>query len=230
MDERLRYVAHQERDSVRSLEFFVEMLDRVEEDSYYWKWAMTALHNACHGFMVLALEGTWPVNLLPPKARHKVLQDQYSVPFDDRVYTERISGFMELFDGVRQNSMMLRYTTSRAYSPPEEVIEAMRRLNELRNMDLHFRAMTRIEYVPAFVPMSLHVLGVIDFLKTESGNIGWAHSQVTGEGFEARAEAALNGARIRLAELTTFYERLMRSQTSTTEVEVPSNATGSDGT
>jgi hypothetical protein len=211
MVHRLRDVAHQERDAARSLEFFVEMLDRVREDSYYWKWAIIALHNACHGFMVLALEGTWPVRLLPLKTRRKVLQDQYSVDFDDRVYSDHIMGFLDLFEAIQDETMMRQYTDSKAFESKNTVTESMRSLNDLRNQHLHFRAMTRIDYVPAFVPMCFDALEVIDFLISESGNVGWTHSQVTAEAFKERSNDALTIARKRLADLDSVYRDLIPS-------------------
>jgi len=36
----------------------------VQEDDYNWKWAIIALHNSTQAFMVLALQGTSPLNVI----------------------------------------------------------------------------------------------------------------------------------------------------------------------
>jgi hypothetical protein len=43
-----------EEESLRTLEFTVEQLTRVIEDSYRWKWVIIALHNSLQAFMVKA--------------------------------------------------------------------------------------------------------------------------------------------------------------------------------
>jgi hypothetical protein len=209
MADRLQDVAHQERDTVRSLEFFVEMLGRVKDDGYYWKWATIALHNTCHGFMVLALEGTWSVGLLPPKARRRVLQQDQGVRiFDDRVYSERIMGFIELFASVQSVDDMTQNMISEAFVSTAAMNSSMQELNNLRNEHLHFRAMTYIRDVPAFVPMSLNALEVVDSLLNKSGNIGWTRAIGEGEPYHERAVEALEKAREELVELENHYRSL----------------------
>jgi hypothetical protein len=212
MTDRLWDKSHQERDSVRSLEVFVEMLALARDDSYYWKWAIIALQNACHGFMVLALEGTWPVRLLPEKARRKVLRDQYSVAFDDRVFTGHIMGFMDLFASVQSDDLMRQNMRSEAFISTDAIQSSMQELNDIRNKHIHFRAETHLWYVPAFVPMSVDVLQVIDFLLNESGNIWWTRAQVTGELFRERSVEALRRAREQLSEIDAYYLSLRDSE------------------
>ena len=46
-----------------SLQKTAVFLEKVEEEPFYWKWAMIALHNAFYGSMILSLQGSNPARV-----------------------------------------------------------------------------------------------------------------------------------------------------------------------
>lgn len=144
MTDQLDDVSGEERDAVRALELFLEMLGRANGDTYYWKWATISLHNACHGFMVLALRGTTSsVNLLSDEIRGKVVEEQIIAGFDDRVVTSHILGFMKLFERVQSADDIPSTMIAEAFVSTDAINSSMQTLNDLRNDFLHFRAARR---------------------------------------------------------------------------------------
>lgn len=163
----------EEREAARGLEYFNEMLSRAETDTYFWKWAIFALHSAVHGFFVLALRGTRPVRLLNDKDMRKALRKEHEGPIDFAVYEDKIAPFMELYERTKVEKFMGQMINSRAFEASPRIDEDIRFLNEMRNEMMHYRAMTHVRSIADFFGPLQSGLRVIAFLHNESGNVHW---------------------------------------------------------
>ncbi|MFZ3070531.1 MAG: hypothetical protein WA110_05360 [Anaerolineaceae bacterium] len=58
------------QDAIISLEMVGHYLERKDNNVHNWKWIIIGLHNALQGFMVLALFGSNPLNIMNDKEAH----------------------------------------------------------------------------------------------------------------------------------------------------------------
>jgi hypothetical protein len=167
----------EEQEAVEGARFLKLMLRQARADPYFWKWVVVAMHNAVHACFVLALKGTWPVNLLPDEIRKKVLREQHSRNFDARVYDAKIAPFLELYKRVQNDDFMLLLTISKSLPGDTDRDESIEWLNRTRNEFIHTRSMTYIRDVSAYPRRLLHALSVMDFLVRQSGNVHFFKDQ-----------------------------------------------------
>ena len=189
-------------DAVFSLKFFDEQLAKVEEEPLYWKWALIALHNALHGFMVAAL---YQADIDP------VLQDgpnktkycphcgaeissagnrPYGTASEWREWAMsrnsserkpqpkawRMLSFLDLFQRIRDERYMERLLCSKKFEPSATQIDTVKSLNDLRNEFVHFEPKFCLDSTPEFAAIVREVLPIISFLTFESQNILWHDS------------------------------------------------------
>lgn len=152
-------------------------LAKVDEDEFYWKWAMIALHNAVYGSMVLVLLGTNPEKV---RAKSKSKDGE-----------EKLIGFREAFRRVQDKEVMRMYTNSKFvcitsdaekykrmpeykdkaefFSP--ELRESIEHLNNyIRNQFMHYYPASISFGKGGFVQIIEDVTRLIEFLLLRSGN------------------------------------------------------------
>jgi len=62
------------QNAILSLEMAVEYMGRIPANLKYWKWVIIGIHNCLQSFMVLALRGSTPVNIMSKKDAEKWLK------------------------------------------------------------------------------------------------------------------------------------------------------------
>lgn len=193
VDDQLVDRGDEEREVAKGLDFLSEMLRLCESDTYYWKWAIVGMHNALHGCFVLALKGTWPVQLLKDDIRRKVVADQHAVDFDERVWEQDVAAFMSLYRRVMDPDEMRRYNISKAL--PEYCIRSVcvNWLSGERNRLLHYRSMTYVVGTRFHPQKLLRCLAVADFLLNDSKAFFWHDDQ-----YESAAKVGLDTIRRQL--------------------------------
>lgn len=150
-------------------------LSRVDEDEFYWKWAMIALHNAVYGSMVLALLGGNPER----------------VKYSGKSGEEKVISFWEAFKRVQNPKSMRMYVGSKfACITPEaeklkqnpehtkkagfflpELYTSLEHLNNyIRNQFLHYYPVSISFGKGGFVEIVEDVTMLIEFLLLKSGN------------------------------------------------------------
>lgn len=154
-------------------------LSKINEDEFYWKWAMLALHNAIYGSLILSLQGTNPDNV---KAKYNTKDGE-----------KKVIGFWEAFQRVQNPRYMNMYIGSKfVYATPDadkikgeqrynekaglflpELITSLEHLNNyIRNQFLHYFPMAISFGKGGFVQIIKDSTGLIGFLLLESGNFG----------------------------------------------------------
>jgi len=138
----------------------------VQEDDYNWKWAIIALHNSTQAFMVLALQGTSPLNVIKdPQKSFDAIQNGTDYPED------KLLNFLSLYRDIKSQEKMKKSIDSRNYLGSNEMDDAIRTLNELRNKFIHFIPCGWSIELIMLTRICKQVLSVIEFLILESGNI-----------------------------------------------------------
>ncbi len=158
------------QEAVFALEMVHELLPRVSQQPYAWKWIVIALHNSFQGFMVLALQGTNGLNVL---TRGSAREWVAAYERGDVAYPEpKLETFLNLYKKIKSNRMCM-YTDSRRFKPSGTQTRNVKKLNELRNEFIHFtpkRLSLETSGLPLIVKDSTDI---INFLAFESGNIIW---------------------------------------------------------
>lgn len=161
-----------ESEAVEGALFLEEMLQRVAESKYHWKWATMALFNLTYSTFVLALKGTWPVQLLTNQQRGKTLKNQHILDFDESVWTGNAAAFRTLYKRVLSEEIMARYyQISKALAENDDQFEGIEWLADRRDQFVHFKAESSAHELTVFPDQFLKVLEVVRFLVEDSGNI-----------------------------------------------------------
>ena len=165
----------EENEAIRALEFVAEILPRVRDDSYYWKWAIIGLHNAVQGYMVLALRGSWPVRVYKPRDARRILQHERTDILGRFALEAKadLDFFLGLFTKVQASDQMGMYVNSRPLVPSEAQVASVERLNRLRNEVIHFVPISMTLSVAEWPAMVRDCCSIIRFLAFESGNVVW---------------------------------------------------------
>jgi hypothetical protein len=173
-------------EAVSALEMVAEQSVHVREDSYRWKWVVLAVHNALHGFMVLALrggDGLRPLRDHVAGAWLKAYREGRSPP------QERLDSFLNLYKKIKSDRMLF-YVHSKRFSPEGSQEDSVKKLNSLRNDFIHFLPRMWLLEVGGLPQICLDCLDVTQFLGWQCGNIFWRN-----EKHEGRAEQALSISR-----------------------------------
>ena len=161
-------------EAVSALEFVLEASSRLATDVSRWRWVIIALHNGLQGFMVIALRQTDGSGPVPDDvidrilAAHRAKQPQPP---------ERLHKFLVLYRLLRSRRMD-RFVQSKRFQPLGTQSKSVCRLNQLRNEFIHFTPKGWTLELVGLPHICLDCLNVIQFLKSDSGNIFWHDSDL----------------------------------------------------
>ena len=185
------------KEAVGALEMVCELLPTICSDTYRWKWAIIAMHNALQGFMVLATKGSNSLATLNSGSAKKLVG--YWEGQNEYPEKRKLDYFFELF--VKIQAVELRqYVHSKPYVPVGTHICSVKKLNELRNSFIHF--------VPKLFSIEVHglpdvfrdCLEIIGFLGWQGYNFLW-HD----EGLEQAGRIALSESFSELRKIAHEY-------------------------
>lgn len=166
------------REAVLAICMVKEMLNRVSDEPYYWKWVVLALHNALQGFMVLALQGSDGLRVLKDDCA-KAWLDAYER--GDGNYPEpRLKSFLELYKGIKSDQMRI-YGISRPFRPQGTQGRSVNLLNRLRNDFIHYTPKSWSLEISSLPMVVKDCIGVISFLAFESQNVVWHEESMEDE-------------------------------------------------
>lgn len=150
--------------SLRMANFF---LTQTEEDKYFWKWMLVALHNSLQGFMACSLKGGDGLTPMKDRVAQKWIEAQrngQSLPH------EELDTFLNLYKKIKSERMLVT-AESRQFIPSGKQDHNIRKLNRLRNHFVHFTPKSWSLDVSNLPNISQDCLQVIKFLVHKSGNI-----------------------------------------------------------
>ncbi len=184
-------------EAISALEMLAETAPSLASDSYRWKWAIIAAHNALQGFMVLALRRGNGLLALKDNIAAQWLKahqegGQYPV--------EKLDDFLNLYKKVKSDRMLC-YVHSKKFEATQDHDKAVKTLNKLRNEFIHFVPKGWSLELTGLPEVCLSCLEIIEFLGWESGNILW-YEEAHGE----RAMSVLKRAREFLTDIKQKYE------------------------
>jgi hypothetical protein len=117
--------------------------------------------------MILALKSTNSLNTFTERTAKEWLNAYYN----DKEYPKtRLDNFLNLFKKIQSNEM-LQYIQSKKFESSDSVNESMERINEYRNIFVHFQPGSWSLEANGLPKTCLSVIEVITFLFQESGNI-----------------------------------------------------------
>lgn len=184
-------------EAVSALEMLAEAAPSLLADSYRWKWAIIATHNALQGFMVLALRHGNGLLALKDEIAAQWLKAYRG---GGKYPVEKLDNFLNLYKKVKSDRMLC-YVHSKKFMAAPDHNRSVRKLNELRNEFIHFVPKGWSLKLTDLPEICLCCLEVIEFLGWESGNI-ILHEEVQ----EKRALSALKKAKKVLANIKKKYE------------------------
>lgn len=154
-------------EAVKSLKMAGHFLSRTEEDKYYWKWMLVALHNSLQGFMACSLSAGDGLAILKDRVAQKWLAAQRDgLPLP----REELDTFLNLYKKIKSEKMLVN-TNSRQFIPRGRQDYSVRKLNRLRNHFVHFTPKSWSLEVSDLPTISRDCIQVIRFLVYKSGNI-----------------------------------------------------------
>lgn len=169
----LALVTDEEIEAVRALEAVADLLPKTRADVYQWKWVVITLHNALQGYMVLALQGTWPVQVLPNRQTKKLLKAAADGDFAFVTDDHHMDNLPGLYEKIKAPKRMSSFMDSKSFTPYGTCDESVARLCTLRNGFIHFLPKIRRIYVGDLPRMVTDCVGIIEFLVRESQTITW---------------------------------------------------------
>jgi len=161
-------------EAIKALELVQELLPRVVNDSYYWKWVIVALHNSLQGFMVCALQGSSKLNVLPDGVAAKWLEAYRGG--SDEIPKQILDTFPNLYKKIKSERMIM-YTESKKFVAKGQQDLHVRKLNRLRNQFIHYTPLGWSLEVSDLPAITRDCVEVIKFLALESWNILYREEQ-----------------------------------------------------
>lgn len=161
--------AEQATDALRVL---AELIPRAPTDPYLWKWVVSLMHDALHGFMGLALRGSHGAQLLTPEQEQQTYArwaeerrlGRLIAPSEPR----QIDSFLNLYQKIQDPERMEHFMHSKAFSPTPVQDKAIRWLDSYWN-ELTFYSDTTLGLTVSWFPtMILECLNVVKWLLEES--------------------------------------------------------------
>jgi len=141
-----------------------EFLERSEQDIYYLKWAILAIHNALQGFMVLALKGTSNLPIIEwkkdydGKSAYEILSDPKS----------KLCCFTELFRRIKSK----KYMQDTVFKDESGKITcSISELNNIRNQFIHYSPLGWSIGIQGMANVLVDSLFVISFLTSNCNEI-----------------------------------------------------------
>lgn len=221
---------NEHNEAIAALEFVAELMSRVNQNLYLWKWIVIALHNAVQAYMVLALKGTSPARVvrkdqgkrlaLAEAAQRNVssgfqAQEHESVNVDHLLDTPletdatepsfdelQLDKFLNLYKKIKNGHQMGMFTNSRPFKPKGTQTASINELNRIRNNFIHFIPHTRGIDARDLAQITTNCVEVIWFLAFESNNISFSYDEKLSE----RTEAYLISIKRAVLELGLGYD------------------------
>jgi hypothetical protein len=149
-------------EAVKALEMLEHTLCLVEEDAYYWKWAIIVLQNATQAFMVCALKRPAGLGALKPSIADKWIE---ALEKGNKNRPKRyLDEFLNLYERTKKEFH---------FAPSAQVEKNIRRMSELRNEFVHFIPKYSATAANDFPQMVHDCLEIIDFLAWDLTRISW---------------------------------------------------------
>lgn len=134
-----------------------EFLEHTEQDTYYLKWTVIAIHNALQGFMVLTLMGTSSLSIIIWKEEYHG-KTPYEVLNDP---DKRLIGFSELFKRIKSKEYM---QNNEFKGTTHSINNSIKELNRIRNQFIHYLPLGWSIGIQGIARILLDSLLVISFL------------------------------------------------------------------
>jgi hypothetical protein len=157
------------QNAIISLEMAVECIGKIPLNLLNWKWVIIGTHDCLQNFMVLALRGSMPVNIMSEKNAKRWLK---AYDKKEKLPNYRMDSFLNLYDKIKSNRMLM-YTNSKKYTPTGSEDRHVESLNRLRNSFTHFHVGGWSLYTGGLQDTILDVFRIIEFLAFESNNLNW---------------------------------------------------------
>ena len=159
------------------MEIAVEYIERIPDNLQYWKWVIIGIHNCLQSFMVLALRGSTPVNIMSEKKAKQWLK-----AYDEKIKFPNyyLDKFSNLYEKIKSDRMLM-YTNSKKFEPSVNQDRHVSSLNQFRNAFVHFKVSGWSIYVGGMKNIILDILKVIEFLAFDSNNLSWPNEQTQEE-------------------------------------------------
>lgn len=153
-------------EAIMALKMVKVFLALVEDDIYHWKWVLVILHNSLQGYMVCALRGKDGLNILKDSAVKKwQASGKKGSP-----QMEEMDTFLNLYKKIKGNRMLVN-SKSKVFTPRDHQDRSIRKLNQLRNNFLHFKAKSWHLEINGLPGIAKDTVDIIRFLVYSSGNI-----------------------------------------------------------
>lgn len=154
-------------EAFKSLRMAGSFLAKTQDDRYYWKWMLVALHNSLQGFMACALKGEDGLAPMKDRVAQKWLEAKKK---GQPLPREELDTFLNLYKKIKSERMLMN-ATSIQFIPSGKQDYSVRKLNRLRNNFIHFTPKSWSFDVTDLPKTSRDCLQIIKFLVEKSGNI-----------------------------------------------------------
>src|SRR3989338_2969146 len=167
-------------------------LSKIDEDEFYWKRAMIALHNALYGSMILVLQGTNPVRVEDKKKTEQMKKlrqkknpleadtgERYVISFNEALRRIQRPEFMKMYVGSKfvcitpeaeKYKQMPEHSDKAEFFAPELSV-SLEHLNDyIRNQFLHYFPISISFGKGGFVQIIADIAKLIEFLLLRCGN------------------------------------------------------------
>lgn len=151
----------------KSLKMANLFLAHTDEDKYFWKWMLVALHNSLQGFMASSLKGEDGLTPMKEKVAQKWIEAYKN---GKPLPREELDTFLNLYKKIKSERMLVT-AASKQFIPRGKQDRSIRKLNRLRNHFVHYTPKSWSLEVNELPEISRDCLHVIRFLVQKSGNI-----------------------------------------------------------
>lgn len=148
-------------EAVDSLRMVNSLLDQVVDDSHQWKWVTISLHSALQGFMVLALQGTWPANVLEKDVREQLYREAQEGGPAVREDSDKLDGTWGLYTRIKKAEWMTPYMHSKPFSPNGTQTANLQRVVRLRNTFSHYKPMSWYMFIADLPKAVYDLMGIV---------------------------------------------------------------------
>lgn len=181
-------------ESVSSLELVRDASALVSNNLFQWKWVVIALHHALQGFMVLSLRNGNNFRVLPEKLANKCYEaHRANKPWPK----EYLDSFPNLYKKVKNEEYMCFFIHSKKLPQSDDNDWCVDKLLELRNKFIHFVPKGWSLEVSGLPNICLTIIGIIQFLGWESGNVSWYEPELGEKARKILIECEENFTKIR---------------------------------
>lgn len=120
---------------LESLKFISQIIEKLKNEPYYWKWTIISFHNAIQSVLIMSLKGSNGLLTLKEKSEKAWLKAyNEGLPPSEKL---ELDTFLNLYKKIKSTEHLC-FSHSKKYSPPGDQDWAMKKLNALRNDFIHF--------------------------------------------------------------------------------------------